>query len=232
MSRHTWWKGLLAGLALVSLSGPGCDKPRPQAAHQQHEEAEQAAATRASAVKEGRPTTQELLQGEQVRIPLRAIPFSISAPKGWDLKAMAGIITIQGPTIAGNAQIQVSRHVAPIAQHAERLIEGAKKDVAANPSPIALAEVRNLTGGIRCLEYRTVSRNPTGAPTIDSAGRQIAPTATPMQWKITAFVPRGNETDLCEISCTDLTREQFDMDRELLEKIFASLQYDPQASSN
>jgi hypothetical protein len=209
----------------------GCDRPKPPPSAQQ-QQPESATTQSVPAAAEHRPTTQQLLAGEQVRMPLRAIPFSVSVPKGWEVKANAGIINLQGPTPAGTAQIQVSRHVAPISQHAERLIEGAKKDVTANPSPYALAEVRNLNNGIRCLEYRTVSRNPTGGPTIDASGRQIAPTATPMQWKITAFLPRGNDTDLCEISFTDLTREQFDIDRELLEKIFASLQYDPQAASS
>jgi hypothetical protein len=216
---------------MASVAIVGCDRPQPRAANRQQDQTSDPA-TQASATVTSRPTTQQLLTGEQVRMPLRAIPFSISVPKGWEIKSNAGIMTLEGPTPAGTAQIQVSRHVAPIAQHAERLVEGAKKEVQSNTPKYGLAEVRNMTPDIRSLEYRTVARSPTGAPTIDSTGRQIAPTATPMQWKLTAFVPHGKDTDLCELSYTDLTLEQFEIDRPLLEKIFASFQYDPQAGSN
>jgi hypothetical protein len=237
MWRSTWWNSLLATVALIvavatAANTSGCDRPRPQAANPQPQEPAQPAATQASLTVNERPTTQQLLTGEYVRVPLRAIPFSVTVPKGWEIKAQAGILTLEGPTLAGTAQIQISRHLAPIPQHAERLIEGAKREVAANRSPYGLAEVRTLSGDIRYLEYRSVSPNPTGSPTIDSTGRQIAPTATPMQWKLTAFLVRGKDTDLCELSLIDFTREQFEMDREVLEKIFASFEYDPQAASS
>lgn len=229
MFRFTWARNFSVALGIATLTIVGCDKPRPQAANQQQDQSNPA--TQASATIANRPTTEQLLTGEQVRMPLRSIPFSLTVPKGWQIKANGGILTLEGPTPAGTAQIQVSRHVAPIAQHAERLIEGAKKEIQTNPSKYGLAEVRTLNGGIRSLEYRTVARSPTGAPAIDSTGRQIATTATPMQWKITAFVQNGKDTDLCELSYTDLTLEQFEIDRPLLEKIFASFQYDPQAAS-
>jgi hypothetical protein len=230
MFRFTRSHDVLMSICMAALLIGGCDRQRPQAANQQPDQSS-APATQASATLANRPTTGQLLNGEQVRIPLRAIPFTVSVPKGWQLKANAGIITLEGPTPSGTVQIQVSRHVAPIAQHAERLIEGAKKEVQNNSSKYGLAEVRNMTPEIRCLEYRTVARDPIGGPTIDSTGRQIAPTATPMQWKLTAFVPHGRDTDLCELAFIDLTLEQFEIDRPVLEKVFASFQYDPQAAS-
>jgi hypothetical protein len=138
---------------------------------------------------------------------------------------------LEGPTPAGTAQIQMSRHISPIAQHAERLIEGAQKEIAAQPGPYNRCELRKL-GDVQVLEYRKLGK-PSGAPAIDSTGKQVAPAGTPLQWKVTAFVPGGGkEVSLCEISFVDLSREQYDLDRELLDKIFSSLKYDPGAASN
>jgi len=230
MRQSPWCLLLAVSAALIVTCQAGCDKPRPQAASTEPAEPQPTASTQAATT--NRPTTQQLLSGEQTRIPLRAIPFTISVPKNWQIKVQAGIPILEGPTPSGVAQIQISRHASPIAQHSDRLVEGAKRDVQANPSPYALAEVRNLSGGIRALEYRSVARTPTTSAAIDSTGRKIADVATPLQWKFTAFVPNGRDTDLCELSFIDLTREQFDLDRELLEKIIASLQYDPQAASS
>lgn len=182
------------------------------------------------ATKAARPTTQELLQGEQARIALKVIPFWVSVPRGWEMKSQAGVMVLEGPTPSGVAQLQIGRHLAPIAQHAERLVEGAKRDAASKPGPYTLADVREL-GGLQMLETRSIGpTQPT--PAIDAQGNTIADTSTRMDWKTMVFVPEGRETAVCEIHFIDLTREQYDRDKELLTKIMSSLQYDPRASNN
>jgi hypothetical protein len=177
-----------------------------------------------------RPTTQELMQGEGIRISLKAIPFWVSVPRSWELKSPAGVMVLEGPTPSGVAQIQIGRHLAPIAQHAERLIEGAKREAAAKPGPYTLADVRE-SGGLKVLETRSVGATQP-LPAIDAQGNKIADTSTRMEWKTTVFVPDGRDTIICEMHFIDLTREQYDRDKELLTKIMSSLQYDPKASNN
>ena len=176
------------------------------------------------------PTTQELLSGEPQRVSLKAIPFWISVPRGWQLKSQAGIMIIEGPTPSGVAQLQIGRHMAPIKEHAERLIEGAKREAAASPGPYTLAEVRDING-MKALEQRSVGATQ-NSPAIDAAGKTIASTSTRMEWKTSVFVPDGRETVVCEVHFIDLSREQYDRDKDVLAKIMSSLTYDPKASNN
>lgn len=176
------------------------------------------------------PTTQELLTAAPTRTAIRVIPFWISLPPGWAVKTDAGVTILHGPTPAGVAQIQIGRHGSPIEKHAEMLITGAKKAAATHPGPYTLAEVRTL-GGVQVLETRSIGAN-RATPAIDSAGNIIAPNSTPLEWKISAFVPDGKSTVICEAYFVDLTQEQYDRDKELLDKIVASLEYDPNMSNN
>ncbi|CAN5467970.1 hypothetical protein BH09PLA1_BH09PLA1_30150 [soil metagenome] len=177
-----------------------------------------------------RPTTQELVSGQQIRIALKMIPFWVSVPQGWELKSQAGVMVLEGPTPAGVAQLQIGRHLAPIAQHAERLMDGAKREAANNPGPYTLADVRDLSG-LKLLETRSVGATQP-MPAIDAMGDTIADTTTRMEWKTTVFVPDNRDTVICEIHFIDLTREQYDRDKDVLTKIMSSLQYDPRASNN
>jgi len=183
-----------------------------------------------AATKPAPPTTQELLQGEQARIALKVIPFWVSVPRGWELKSLAGVMVLEGPTPSGMACLQIGRHLAPIAQHAERLIEGAKREAAAKPGPYTLADVRQL-GTLKLLETRSIGATQS-TPAIDAQGNRIADTSTSMEWKTSIFVPDGRDTAVCEIHFIDLTREQYDRDKELLTRIMSSLQYDERASNN
>jgi hypothetical protein len=186
--------------------------------------------TTAPATQPAAPTTQDLLSGQQQRLSLRSIPFWINVPRGWELKSQAGVVLLQGPTPSGVAQLQVGRHMAPIENHAQNLIIGAKREAAAHPSEYALAEVRD-NNGIKTLETRSVGATQ-NAPAIDAGGNTIAPTMTPLEWKTTMFIPDGRDTIVCDIHFVDLSREQYDRDKQLLTKIMSSLQYDPKANNN
>jgi hypothetical protein len=216
----------MVGIVVVVLLG--CDQRQQTEAPQ--EPADQPASAPTTEPEPTRPTTRQLLDGEQIPLSLKVIPFTITVPKGWKPESLGGVLIIEGPTPAGVARIQITRHASPIPQHSDRLVEGAKKEIEANPGADNLAEVRKI-GEIRALEYRLVGKTTT-SPTIDSAGRKIADTATPMQWKLTAFVPNGKDFDLCELSFIDLKHEQYVIDRELLHKIVAGLAFDPASSGN
>jgi hypothetical protein len=202
----------------------GCDDQKalvPVNPPTQNEAATQAAAAA--------PTTQELVSGPYQRIALKSIPFSISVPRGWELKSQGGML-LQGPTPAGFAQIQIGRHLAPIAGHAETLIAATTRESAANPNAYQLAEVRNI-GGLKALETRTMGKTQQ-SPAIDASGKVIAPTFTPVHWKTAVFMPEGRDTVVCEIHFIDLSREQYDLDKDVLAKIMSSLEYDAKAGPN
>jgi hypothetical protein len=183
-----------------------------------------------AATRPAKPTTQELVSGQPKRIALKSIPFWISVPSGWQLKSQGGVMILQGPTPSGVAQLQIGRHLAPIASHVENLIAGAQREADGKAGPYTLAEVSE-TNGMKALEKRSVgSTRP--VPAIDAAGNTIAQTYTSMDWKKSVFVPDGRDTVVCEIHFIDLSREQYDLDKEVLSKIMASLQYDPRASND
>ena len=208
-------------VAGVLVAGSACDRqPEPPPA----EPAESAASQPQLPPEMPRPTTQELLSGEQVRTPLRVIPFSLEAPRGWSLVPRSGLTIFEGPTPAGTAQIHVSRRSSPMPEHSERLMAGAKREVETNPGPDNFANVRTV-GDVKVLEHRMVEKT-RSQPTIDSTGRRIADTATPMRWKLMAFVPNAKDFDICELTFVGLTREQYDLDKTLLQRIFDSLAYD------
>ena len=163
-------------------------------------------------------------------MPLRAIPFNLTVPRGWDFKSEDGITVLQGPSPKGIVQIAIGKHISPIPDHAKRLIDGAKKELADHPNQYALANVRQ-DNGVQILETRSIDAT-RQSPTIDADGSVLAPTSTPMRWKISAFVTNGAELDICEINFVDLTREQYDRDKDFLQQIIASLQYDPKALAN
>src|SRR5262249_11729980 len=145
MGRFKLLQPILYGF-LSAVIVMGCDERKPSASMRPLDE---------PATKPSRPTTQELIEGPRTRIPLRAMPFSMEVPRGWQIKSVGGVQILEGPTPAGVAQIQLAKHGSPIPQHAERLIEGAKKEAAASPGPLTLADVREI-GSFKMLETRSV----------------------------------------------------------------------------
>jgi hypothetical protein len=219
-----WALAILLGGALFS-----CDS-KPELPPPPAEDPAAKAAEEANA----RPTTQELISGEQVKTSLQVMPFTMQVPKSWKVKPAAGsgVPTLTGPTPTSDAQIQLDRLSQRNSliddKYAERFIAGAQK-LATQPTANETARIRTI-GPARIVEIR--SFGPTNHfPAIDSTGKQIAPTSTSMTWKLTAFVQTAGSTQAYQISFVDLTKEQFEMDKELLEKIVASLEYDA-ASTN
>jgi hypothetical protein len=211
-------------VAMIGIALIGCDDRKNLVP------LEQPAQNAASATQPGAaPTTQELVGGPYERVALKAIPFSVSVPRGWELKSQGGMV-LQGPTPSGFAQLQIARHLAPIEKHAETLIAATKREAASNPGPYTLAEVRDING-MRALEARSAGQTQQ-RPAIDAKGKTIAPTTTPLQWKTSVFMPEGRDTVVCEIQFIDLSREQYDLDKDVLTKIMSSLEYDAKARSN
>ncbi|MGH7179335.1 MAG: hypothetical protein ACREJC_18305 [Tepidisphaeraceae bacterium] len=178
-----------------------------------------------------RPTTRELVSGPQLRVALQNIPFSVKAPKGWKVAPArgSGVPTLAGPTPTGDAQVQIERPPVPDDKYAERFLSGAKR-LATQPNNRETVTFRQV-GPAQLVEMRSFGQTH-GYPAIDSTGHQIAPTSTSMNWRVTAFVTSNGAMQAYQISFVDLTREQYERDKDLLEMIIASLEYDSTASQN
>jgi len=64
----------------------------------------------------------------------------------------------------------------------------------------------------------------------DADGREHTETATPFNWTLQMFVPQGDEYALYEMNFVVLTAEQYQQDKQLLQPILDSLQYDVAAA--
>ena len=194
----------------------------------------QEAATKAKAQgPEGpaRPTTQELIKGSRKRLALTPLPFSVSVPTSWKIDSLgSGSITVlTGPTPSGEAQIQLTSRATMKKEDLE-VVERAAKKEATQPSTEASnktvkAEFRKL-GEVEIFERQALGMS--GPLTItNSDGTEKTENATNFKWTVMMFVPQGTEYARHEMNFVALTAEQYKQDKELLEGILNSLQYEP-----
>ena len=100
----------------------------------------------------------------------------------------------------------------------------------ASPAKVKV-DVRDLSPNITVLERRQVGLP--GPLMVGPIGQEKEIIVTNYKWTITMFVPRdatNKEFDRHELNFVGLTREQYDQDKELLDPIIKSLQYDASAA--
>src|SRR5689334_18840042 len=126
-----------------------------------------------------RPTTQELLNGPTKKLSLGVIPFNITVPQSWEVKTSGdGLAFLQGPTPAGDVQIQLAkRHSQLSPQDVEALIRAAKKEADAHPEAKRTATLRE-TPSFRILDRQSVG-NPMTVPATDPDGKPTVTQVTP-----------------------------------------------------
>jgi hypothetical protein len=176
-----------------------------------------------------RPTTQQLLTGPRKRLALSPIPFSVGVPMSWKIGTPKdGTVTIlEGPTPSGDAQIQINLHPPLTKDKLDIILHGAKKEATEEPKKVQI-DVRQLSPNITVLERRQIGMP--GPLLVGPPRQEKEITATNYKWTITMFVPREDKQfDQDELNFVALTREQYDQDKELLDGIVKSLQFDPSA---
>jgi len=182
-----------------------------------------------------RPTTQELVNGPKRRLPLTPLPFSVSVPPSWKVQSLgAGSITVlTGPTPSGEAQIQLTSRATAKKEELEIIRRAAKKEMS-QPTTESLSK-KTIKADFRKIgEVEVFERQAIGQPgplTVqDADGREHTETATPFNWTLQMFVPQGDEYALYEMNFVVLTAEQYQQDKQLLQPILDSLQYDVAAA--
>jgi hypothetical protein len=207
-------------LLLAALLASACDE-KPSAPAVLSEQARHAA--------EGpkRPTTQELLTGPRKRIVLGPMPFSVRAPASWKIEVLPanGISMLQGPTPSGEAQIQLSTRPTTSSQDLDRLVQGAKKELAEHPDRVRKAELRSI-GAVKIFERQALG-TPGPLTVMDSTGEEHVETATPYNWTVWMFVPAaGGSFEKYEMNFIGLTEKEHDIDKPLLDEIVSTINYE------
>jgi hypothetical protein len=166
------------------------------------------------------------------------MPLTISVPESWKIESATIAATattpertihfLEGPTPAYRMAINLARQ--GVRAETPEVFLNALKAVAKGPND--RVELRDL-GTARRLE-RFMIEAPTSSPKVDGQGNPVLDkdgklemvTSTPIRWTITVFVPVAKSFERYELSFLGLTGEQYAIDKELLDKIVASLKYD------
>lgn len=185
-----------------------------------------------------RPTTAELVDAPRKAMALGVYPLVMDVPQGlWQLKistetGAATSISIEGPAPAGDVLIQVTHY--PVLQPADALAKkeaDGLKDMNAHRDTVLMSEMRAM-GPAKVLERRTIVKD--GIKELGKDGVTQIP-KDEIKWNLMVFTPhpskreQGPVFEWYMVSFTLLSREQYEKDKEFLEKIVGSLRYDPLA---
>jgi hypothetical protein len=178
-----------------------------------------------------KPTTQELMEGSYKKMVLPGMPLSLEVPQSWKIENEGPLMFLQGPTPADNSMIQLAQRESLRPDQIENLLNGVNHDRDQHPQSVKRAEMHDF-GTMRVLEQLSVGQ-PVTSPKVDSRGEGILDehgtlmtvTITPMHWKLTIFVPAEKLFSQYELNFIDLSQEQYNVDKDFLEKIVHSLKY-------
>jgi hypothetical protein len=224
MKRLIFSVAVAAGMALV-----GCDdRPTPPLAGGVGDPTTKPAESRFR-----RPTTQALLEGHRSRTALIPLPLTMDVPAGWGrleevneagltIKS-AGLNLFQGATPAGEVQIQLSGRPTLKQDDLTRVIAAARKEQSADPTSILKVDLRDH-GSVKIMERQTVGK-PAELTTYDSNNQPHVSTESPFNWTITVLVPHENAYQVFELNFIGLTKSQFDLDKDFLTGVIATLDY-------
>lgn len=216
MDGTTKWIGaLIVGLAL------GCDKPPPPPPAVTEDETTEETET-TSAPESDRPTMAELMSGPWTTVQLGIHPLRVRVPEKWDVQLTGNATVLRGPAPGGDVDISITRPP-PFPKEMAKKFQQDELAAATQPSTTAPA---------------------TTAPAIDSAtARDIGPnrvldirtwmpTTKTVDWRVIVFAPTGGDmVNTYQLRFFGIPLDQYQDDKELLEKIVNSLEVDPAAGS-
>jgi hypothetical protein len=188
---------------------------------------------KAAASQPVRPTTQELLSGAYQKLYLPGTPFSVMAPESWKVQNNGTINFLEGPTPADQIMIKISQFDPITAERYAGLVDRLVKED--NPQPAGTPKKNELRDADRLHIVERISAadpittmrlGPRGTPDTDAQGNPIMITSIPIRWNLNIFVPESRAVSWYELNCIGLTLDQYNQDKDLISKVFASLRYD------
>ena len=213
---------LLAAAATLAGANAGCDDSSNQVP--------QAVLDQASKPPENTfkaPTTQELLSGRRSRTALVPIPVTLELPPGWGPDRRVGAHMgnlIVGYTPSGaEINIQLIPRPALRQDQLEHLVNGAKKEMAANPQRIPRVELRPL-GTAQVLERQKIGE-PAPLTIYDKNNQPHTSTESDFLWTLDVLIPHEGGVQDHQLSFLGLTKSQYDKDKDFLNSIMSTLQY-------
>jgi hypothetical protein len=222
---------LRATFVLAAIVALGCDDRPPVPASVLEQAKKQDQQPKGPKV----PTTQELLTGPRKRVDLMPLPLSMEMPVSWgrwNEKNPAGIKIdanlFQGYTPNGEVQIQLSSRPSMKPEDLDRIVDAGKKEKAAKPQQILKFELRPL-GSAKVLERQSVGL-PQPLTTYDPDGTAHTSVESNFKWTLTVLVPSSGNYSVYEIEM-DLTKNQYDKDKDFLNTIIDTLRYDADAAT-
>ena len=213
-------------LAAVVVAGMlGCDKPPPPPP--EVTAAEESADESSTQPDDRRPKLAEVMSGTWRTIPLGAHPLRVQVPEKWEVKMAGSATFLRGPTPNGpppDGELNIS--VAKPPAFPKEMVKGFEEEARSTTRPAASATAPALD----YVHARDIGPN----HIVDVRKLQPAKGNLPaiMDWKVVVFVPAdANSMNTYQLTFFGLSPEQYEKDKELLEKIVNSLEVDATAGA-
>jgi hypothetical protein len=167
------------------------------------------------------PTTQELTQGPYKTLQLAHFPLTLSVPESWKIETLGGDITLlRGFAPSGPVEINLKQRHSTTQEKIDFMLEGAKREMAADPEHIEKAEMRKK-GNMQIFERQQLTRNSIPPDPLNPQSTDLGPG---MRWTITAYVPNADKGfDEYVLNFVALTDRQFEQDESFLRNILETL---------
>jgi hypothetical protein len=156
----------------------------------------------------------------------------MQVPPEWRIAREGGglIVMLQGPTPHSEASIQLKERDAIPTSEFENLMAGIRREQASGSGEGSVS-IRSQ-GPVQFVERQSFMRpmnlpvtDPTGVQLVDEKGEPRMQRTTPMRWRVNVFVPRAETYDYFELNFINLSKEQYEIDRQFLQHMLATLQY-------
>jgi hypothetical protein len=165
-------------------------------------------------------------------VMLDTLPLSMQVPQGWQITrhgTAGSIVWLEGPTPHSDARIDLKQREPLSTSEYELYLRGTEREQREEPA----AQVRIRDAGPMKVVERISMLKPVTAPLVDAQGLHqldehgefVVQTTTPMRWRLNVFVPREQEVEHYELNFVVITREQYEVDRPLLESMLGTLRY-------
>src|SRR5439155_14237856 len=133
----------------------------------------------------------------------------------------AGIIVGYAPS--GEVQIQLSSRPSIKRDQLDRLVAGAKKEMAADPQHILKVQLRPM-GNAQILERQKVGQ-PGELTTFDKNNQPHTSIESNFSWTLDVLVPHDEGYQVYGLSFIALTKSQYDKDKDFLNGVLSTLAY-------